>query len=160
MKRILVFREKHAHRYFDASTDELTAKACVKILRERMNDGYWYSREYEKAEKLLSADEKSVMILTDEQLEILPQAMRDQISEKRAIIKRKQKSYLRNKALEDSWFAAAEKLMEGPVEEAAKLTTEGMDGWGRRVQPLAKAVLEARGDGEYEGFEFENLESC
>lgn len=159
MKRILVFREKHSRRYFDASTDELTAQACVKILRERMKDGYWYYREYEKAEKPLSADDKSILMLTDEQLEVLPEAMKNEIVQKRSRIQRSQQVYLRQKQLEDSWFAAAEKLTEGTVEEAAKLTTEGLEGWGRRVQPLAIAVLDARRDYEYESFDFENLEN-
>lgn len=160
MNQILVFREKHDNRYFDASTDEAIAKACVKVFRERMGDGYWYYREHEKAELPLTADEKSVLLLTDEQLEVLPQAMRNQIGEKRVKIKRRQKAYLRAKELEDSWYTAAEKLMEGTYEDAAKLTTEGLEDWGRRVKPLAWAVLEARNDGEYEGFHFETLESC
>jgi hypothetical protein len=42
MNKILIFREKHGSRYFDASTDELICKAALKVLTERLEDGYWY----------------------------------------------------------------------------------------------------------------------
>ena len=40
--RIVVFREKHGDRYFDASTEKKYEAACIKIVKERQLDG-WYS---------------------------------------------------------------------------------------------------------------------
>lgn len=40
--KILVTYEKHGNRYFDANTPESLGKASLKILKERMNDGYYY----------------------------------------------------------------------------------------------------------------------
>lgn len=42
MKSIIIFKEKHGDRYFDASTPELVEAACKKVLLQRYNDGYWY----------------------------------------------------------------------------------------------------------------------
>jgi len=40
--RIIAFTEKHGTRRFIGSTPELMAKALIKVLTDRINDGYWY----------------------------------------------------------------------------------------------------------------------
>jgi hypothetical protein len=49
---ILIFREKHCHRYFVCNTKEDFCKAAMKILRERLEDDYWYYDDDEKEELL------------------------------------------------------------------------------------------------------------
>jgi len=44
MKKILVVSEEYSTRYFDVSTDELLHKACINILTERLEDG-WYDAD-------------------------------------------------------------------------------------------------------------------
>ncbi len=39
--KILIAKEKHSTRYFDASTNELLHRACVKLLKERL-EADWY----------------------------------------------------------------------------------------------------------------------
>jgi len=40
--RILVLKEKHGEWHFDASTPELLHAACLKIVKERNESGYFY----------------------------------------------------------------------------------------------------------------------
>jgi len=42
--RILVFKEKHGERYFSAATHEQIGRACLKILKERLKEG-WYGTD-------------------------------------------------------------------------------------------------------------------
>jgi hypothetical protein len=56
MNRVLVFTEKHRTRYFDASTDELLESACLKILRERNELGYYYEPDAPRQEKVTEED--------------------------------------------------------------------------------------------------------
>lgn len=44
MKRIIVFKEKHGSRIFDASTDAQLHAACLKVVTERLKEGYWYDK--------------------------------------------------------------------------------------------------------------------
>lgn len=41
-QKIIVFKEKHGNRYFDASTDEKVQAVALKIFNERLKEGYWY----------------------------------------------------------------------------------------------------------------------
>lgn len=52
--QVLVFEEKHGTRYFDASTPRNLGMACLKILSERLNEGYYtvYGEEPEKPKYL------------------------------------------------------------------------------------------------------------
>lgn len=40
--RILICREKHAILYYDATSDPVLHAASLKILGDRLGDGYWY----------------------------------------------------------------------------------------------------------------------
>jgi len=45
LKRILVVDEKHGYRYFDAGTEEALHASALKLVTERVEDGYWYDDE-------------------------------------------------------------------------------------------------------------------
>lgn len=79
-KQILIAKEKHGTRYFDASTPELLAESAFKLLKERWNEGYWYYLDDLPEDK---------DILSEEQIAELPtESLRNQESQKR-------KNYLR-----------------------------------------------------------------
>jgi len=46
--QVIIFKEKHGDRYFDASTPENTALACLYVLKERLTAGYFFSDELSK----------------------------------------------------------------------------------------------------------------
>lgn len=56
MKQILIFKHKHGNQYYDASTNELLAKACLHILEFRLEEG-WYVPEKPEIEDVLSEEE-------------------------------------------------------------------------------------------------------
>src|SRR6478736_5758639 len=122
MNKIIIFKEKHGDRHFDASTTKKVWAACLKILKERLDDGYWY---YVGTPP--SADD----ILTEEQITQLPtENLQVEQSQKRKAYLRAQKSYEREvKFLED-----------------AKQAVETGDG------KIAYRLLLNRLDAEYEGF--------
>lgn len=155
--KIVVFREKHSDRYLDASTPEATGWSFLKILKERVKDGYWYYREYEAPALKLTAEQKDILALTDEQINVLPPSTRNELASKKDRIARSEQVYLRRKKLEDEWFNAVDRILELPDEEAIKLTGEDVPGkWGRGL--LVVEVLYARNDYEYEGYSFQEIE--
>jgi hypothetical protein len=47
---ILILHEKHSERYIDAGTnDDSIAAAAAAVVRERIQDGYWYDDEAVKS---------------------------------------------------------------------------------------------------------------
>ena len=82
---ILVFREKHADRFFIVNSPEDTAKVCHKILLERDEDG-WYP-DYDRTRKemretesrlrsRLKESEKSFIDLSEEEVLSLPEPVK------------------------------------------------------------------------------------
>lgn len=159
VKAIVIFEEKHSTRYFDASTEDALAAACLKILKERLQAGYWYYRNYEAPELVFGAEDAAIMAMTDEQKSVLPESVRADIEQKQNRLIRQAANYQREKALEDSWWEAVDLIMSKPDEEAIALTSKDVPSaqWGR--WRLVVMVLEARSDGEYENFQVENLEN-
>ena len=159
MQTIIVFTEKHGDRYFDASTPELKARACAKILRERRDEGYWYNREYEAPEPTFTPEEKETLAMTDEQVALFPSRLRETVEKKRASLRGRRGAYARNKLAEDQFFTALDLVLSVPAEEAYRFTTNDVEGFGRRItRSLALELIDARADGEYEGYDFVTLE--
>jgi hypothetical protein len=132
--RFLIAKEKHATRYFDASTEEALYAAALKLLKERMSQ-YGCIRSPGKA----SAWYKSADILTDEQIAALPNdALKSQADRARCEARRLKQQY--EEALV-TWGAA----------RAAREENDGAAAW---------QVLQMREDYEYEGFSFEYLEKA
>jgi hypothetical protein len=63
-RQIIVFHEKHGPRYFAADTEEELQAACLKVVRERLAEEWYYTPE---------ALDESVN-LTDDQIASLPTA--------------------------------------------------------------------------------------
>ncbi len=130
MNKILIAHEKHCKRYFDASTDDLRNAACLKILSERF-DRFFYDYS------LQEPSDKN--ILSDGQIAQLP------TENLKAQELRKRKDYL-------------EELRQYKKEiefyNAVKSTIESRDGLS------AYYLLLQRDDGEYEGFDIEDLEDA
>jgi len=76
MTQILIFKEKHGDRYFDASTPEMKSAAFLKILRERFTSGYYYEKP-KSPERNLSREDKALLSLSEEQLEALPAPLKE-----------------------------------------------------------------------------------
>jgi hypothetical protein len=131
--RILVAREKHATRYFDASTEEALFAAALKLLRERMNPSYGYIRAPGKA----AGWYKSADILTDEQIAALPNdALKAQADKARRDARSMKNQY-------------EEALVMWGMAQAARENKDGRAAW---------QVLQMREDYEYEGVRFEYME--
>ena len=57
MKRILLVDEKHETRYFDAGTDKALYASALKLLGQRVKDGFWYNNENQEiAERIVEAE--------------------------------------------------------------------------------------------------------
>lgn len=132
-KQILIAREKHGTRYFDASTPELLAESAFKLLKERWEEGYWY---------FLDDPPEDKDILSEEQIAALPtESLRNQESQRR-------KNYLRElynwQVVEKQYLAIKDCVENGLKNRAWKL--------------LAWKPLQNRSDYEYENVELEELE--
>lgn len=160
MQTIVIFKEKHCERYFDASTDEARLKAFYSILKERFNEGYWYHKpesvEKEMSRYLNDGDDQYLEI-TDEVLVTLPQAIQDKVATIRGRKARLEQRYKQDMKL----YQMIENVVSVPFEEAMKLTNSRPS----RLKPgteivtyVLDAIMQIRGDYEYEGFDFETLE--
>lgn len=78
MKQILIAKEKHGTRYFDASTPEALALSSFKLLKERWNNGngwYWLDDPPEDKDVL---SEEQIAALPSETLRASETAKRNQ----------------------------------------------------------------------------------
>lgn len=158
---ILIFKENYVNRYFLVNSREDRAKACHKILLEREASGYWYP-SLKSVEEDLKSQEKNLMSqfsrsaqtlisLTDEEVEALPDPLKNNAMSVRSTFAFKKKRVLTyiNK---EKWFATSMQT----VKEA------GADGWKIKDQDgryTCIDLIDHRSNGEYEGYEFGRLES-
>jgi hypothetical protein len=127
-KQILIAKEKHGTRYFDASTPELLAESAFKLLKERWNDGYWYYLDDPPEDK---------DVLSEEQIAALPtESLRNQESQKREYFLREQRDW--------EYLAEKYRAIKDCVENGLK--------------NRAWKLLQNRSDYEYENVELETLE--
>lgn len=152
VSKILIFKEKHGDRYFNADTDEARARAFYRILKERNTDGYWYYRNYESATLPLSAENASIMALTDEQIKALPVSVATDLKAKRTKLVRKAERYAEEKQEEDEWFDALDFLLKHSEDEAVSLTVKDAPGEWLGKGNLAETLISERSDYEYESF--------
>jgi len=154
-KRIIIFKEKHSDRYFDASTEEATLKAFYSILKERLKAGYWY-QEPESLEKQLARyikpEDAEYAKIPEEVLITLPEEIQKKARRIPTLTARVERQY----AGEMEWWNNLNKVLSMPFTEAAKLTVTHV----RTPHSLIKDLYESRADGEYEGYEFEELEDA
>lgn len=133
--RILVAKEKHATRYFDASTEAALYAAALKLLKERMHPSYGYIHAPGKASECYKAED----LLTDEQIAALPSAALQ------GSATRMRDAARRDKALYE------EALIQWGEALVARQSKDGRAAW---------EILRARDGNEYERVRFEYLESA
>lgn len=127
-KQILIAKEKHGTRYFDASTPELLAESAFKLLKERWDEKHWY---------YVDDPPKDKDVLSEEQIAALPtENLRNSESQKRKIFLRE----LRN------WQDNAEEYKS--IENCVK----------NKLKNKAWKLLQNRSENEYERVELETLE--
>lgn len=150
--RIIIFKEKHGDSYFDASTDEALARACLAVLRQRNKEGWYYAPT--KPEASYSKEEQAILAMTDEQIEAIPEPIKSETATRKAKLVRRLAGAEREYKLDNEWFTLLTELLALPVEEAVTRVRTFRSG---RTQPLAYALIEDRNGGEYEGFYIEDL---
>lgn len=104
--KILVFTEKHGNRYMKASTQEELQESCLKVLRDRMDDGWYYEPE-----------EPYQPTVSKEDAEKLPDPFRGMALENLVKYAKDRKFYEREK----KWFETAKAEVKDPKGLAAKL---------------------------------------
>ncbi len=130
-QRIIIFKEKHGNRYFDASTEEKLHIAALKVLKERFESGWYYEpEEPQGVEEEITGLRTSLEVVKDSYL-------REQIERKLKHVEGQMPSYLEYKR---EW-------------ETIQKALEENDG------NLAYWVLQQRIDCEYEEYDFEWLEN-
>lgn len=155
--KILIFKEKHCDRYFNASTPEEKARAFYRVLKERYTDGYWYYRNYE-ADFALSVEDTAILSFTDEQIKALPETIAAEWKTKQARLLKRMKTYRKEKQEEDEWFNALTFLLEHSEDDAVSLTVKDAPGeWGGKGN-LAETLMFIRSDYEYERYEIATVE--
>lgn len=132
--KILIFKEKHGNRYFDASTVEAIDKACKKILRERLNEG-WYE-PYNPGKNIKTLDEAIIAQLPAEYQEV----EREKIANKLAYEKEFEK--------DKQFLAEVKECIESPI----KINKNGYC--------LSYRLIYIRRYCAYENFELEDLEEA
>jgi hypothetical protein len=134
MKLVLIVHEKHGTRIFDASTDELLAKASIKIIAERL-------ALYEPLKP------QPIDVLTEEQIAALPERLqeneRDRLRRSKVDL-----AYYKEDLL---FYAEAKRIVE----------ERDLGVHAKSTLPIAYRILRSRWcEGhEYEEVQLEELES-
>jgi hypothetical protein len=137
MGRILILREKHGDRYFDVPDDEVLHKTCVKILKERLDEG-WYGPFYK--EPTLDKNVPPLAELNDMEEGPVKTAFVE--------IYKKHKREMRYYTNEQAFLKALDEVFKMEYDPEAK----------RAVRQRAFGILESRGGGEYEDALLEETE--
>lgn len=154
-KWIIVFKEKHGNRYFDASDDHTLNKVFLQMLEERLAIGYYYDPDPDYPVEWTDA-----MNVPEETLETLPEGIKSQVLRLRSAYKQKERETRADKR----WWELLNELLALPKEEAevamhhwkVRLSSSGEVREKSRL--MATFLMECRKDGEYEGYEVIELE--
>lgn len=131
MPRLLIAKEKHGDRYFDASTDVQLTQACCKLLRERLAAGYYDPGSPPRD-----------IPMTDAQIEALPAAVSQSAKEHNRRVQQDHRRY-----------AADQEYLQRVQEVLASTTVRYTRG-----QVLAWQLLADREDSQYESVALEETE--
>jgi hypothetical protein len=152
-----VCEEKHSTRYWDATTFERFAEACLAILTERWEEGYWYHDpdddglgDSEWAEQR-RAEIAKAKALTKEQLEALPEDARKSV----LTLRREDRVTAEHDRQHREWYQRAKRVVE---DQDMGTVTVGRNRFARD-EPEAWLLLQERSDAEYERVTLETLES-
>lgn len=145
--QVLIEKGKHGDLWYDASTPEKWAAACVAILANRLGMGYFYKPTWPPygltEEQITTAD------MAGDKLEALDPILRAVVDKLKQQVKSARQQY--NADLEE-WTEVNRIVRERDV----SLITIGREPRTRR-QPRAWDILQNRSGYEYEGVELEGL---
>ena len=134
--QILVWDGKHSHDYFDASTPELFAEACLEVMRRMDTYGFYYLQDLRPVE--------------DIDIDALPEPYR---TEARTKQQRAAAENLEITARNDDVLAIRAAVTNHDV----SLVTIGPGRRFERVEPSVWPLLASRSDYEYEGVRLESV---
>ena len=156
-RKIVVFKEKHGDRYFDASTPELTRRALLRVFRDRAGEGYWYERP---AMPDLSRSNDYLKI-SDDVLVTLPATLQREVKTARRVVANAKLEYEENM----KWYDNLMHVISLPDDEAIALEYE--DSWtteaGKQIiskSNMLEELYRARSDYEYETWDIISLETA
>lgn len=145
--KIIVCDEKHGDVYWRADTPEQWAASSLAILTERWNQGWWYHRPKEPAQR--DTDEQNASNMTKEQIAALPRDAQLVIRRLRKRMQIQQAAY----QMESEWYDRAEKCV---ADQDRSMVTIGRGKYAHD-EPVAWQLLQDRSDYEYERVTLETL---
>jgi hypothetical protein len=147
-KYVLVCKEKHGTRYYDATSPEAYVASCNKILKERFEDGWTY-------EKWDDPPMQYSVILTPEEIEKLPEHLRVQEQKKLDTWNQEVQEHKNHNANCD----AIEKFLQGDLSlEKPVEVTRKSDGQLLRYTCTSARILALRKHYQYEEVKVERME--
>ncbi len=152
MEKVLIIKEKHVTRYFDASTNELMYRAAYKILSERFELGYYYYEPQPLEERLANFKYAS---LTDKDIANMPEGIREGIESNRQHELRQVDSITDDFKRETLFWKCLLEVLTLPIDEAIEYKHNKMS----RI-PTVWLLMNSRANHQYEGWEIEEIESC
>lgn len=157
MSSIIIFKEKHDNRYFFVEGIEDFKKVALKILRERESYGYWYPSldtiqgwKNDDVERLDKKSDKSILDLSDDEVEKLPDALKNKAVEEKTAYQKKLKNIENYYNADIVWREKLDELLSAPDDEALEMKWVSSRG---AESNLAIMLLNMRQDHEYEGYE-------
>lgn len=160
MNKIFIAKEKHADRYFLFNTDEEKNRIALKLLKERVEIGYYSTLEDVERDEVKAIENakaklnKEYLELSGDEVEGLPESIRVKALEEKKRLEEVKIRVKNNWALEREFAELLDRLLKSSNPEAETYSTpQGRD------YSLAWYLLDSRQDGEYEGIEIERGES-
>ena len=139
-------KEKHGDRYFLVNDDVELAKACIKLIRERV-EYCWYSPPILPKEPTDPAFK-----LTQEDLDALPDSLREDFQARHDnLVTRHARNMAEYLDEEHTWNAITQILDEDLETASARVN--------KYKRPIAWTILYSRSSYEYEEVEIEGFES-
>lgn len=153
MVNILIFKEKHSERYYDVSTPEKRAEAFLMVLRERNEYAYF---EPKKETIVVSVEDQTMLNLTEEQIDALPDELKNYTINRRDAINGNLIYAESEYNTEKKWWDAVQEMLALPKEEAIKKFY--VNNYKRKIN-YVEYLVELHSDYEYEGYDFEETEN-
>ena len=157
MSSIIVFKEKHDNRYFVVNGIEDKKKVALKILRERESYGYWYPSletiqdwKNDEIERFVESSDKALLDLSDDEVEKLPDTLKNKVVEEKTAYQKKLKSIENYYNADIVWREKLDELLSAPDDEALKMVYVSARG---HKSNLALTLLNIRNGYEYESYE-------
>lgn len=161
--KLIIVEEKHNTFYYLANDEKEMARVALSILRRRHEEGYWYPKveelEKAKADTLARIEERAepMALLSSEEIDQLPESLRDEAKEKVERHRRKKNNSSREYSHDLEFISLLEELLAMDEDEALEKRVGTRS--GKPGKRLATRLLEARADYQYEGFTVELLEN-